>query len=140
MHIKALKSNILEEACDHFGGSNTDNANDETTTNTRKIKQMKNHNDPEHDVKPKQVCHGSSYHIDNMGMVEASISMVGKIERNNHYQCHHQQIIQSVRDLYNLDKMIKQGFFDKFLQDNGHKPRKVKQHMQGCSIGLQINI
>ena len=36
MHIKALKSNILEEVSDHFGRRNTDNANDETTTNTRK--------------------------------------------------------------------------------------------------------
>ena len=69
-------------------------------------------------ITPKPILICDLFHADNLAFTHASIAAFGETERNNHRQRHHRQLLQSIHDLFHLDKLKHQGLMDELLSDS----------------------
>jgi hypothetical protein len=120
----------------HYGGNITNNANSAMDESCRTFNGIFKHlkesadNDKERinsttrfGVPWRSIQLGDPSHIDNLIVTLASLAAFGETERNNHWQTHHRQLIQSIHDIHKKVKKSSQKVMDQVLEGTGETIR-----------------
>ena len=62
-----------------------------------------------------QLC--DPFHLDNLAVALSSLTAFGQTERNNHQQFYHQQVLQSIYDLFKLDPITHKEYMNTIMED-----------------------
>ena len=71
----------------------------------------------ENGVQRRVISFGDPFHIANLVVTWASIGAFGDVERDDHSQCHHRQLLMSMHSLHDDNKQFSQGLMDEIMQD-----------------------
>ena len=72
----------------------------------------------EHAIVPKPILICDLFHADNPAMNHVSVAAFGDTKRNTFRQRHHRQLLQSLHDLFMLDRLKHQALMDKLLENS----------------------
>ncbi len=73
-------------------------------------------------VRRRALNFGDSYHIDNLGVMHASVGFAGDTVNGDHYQCHHRQFLMSLHSLCSDDRPYAQAMMDRVMEG---RPRVI---------------
>ncbi len=69
----------------------------------------------ENGVRRRPIAFGDPYHISNLCVTRASIFAFGDVEKGDHSQVHHRQLLQSIHSLHSSDKAFSQKMMDRVM-------------------------
>ena len=123
-NVAHMQEHLSAAVLGHCGGNSSDHASDARKESKETFKQLLGERRDE-GVQPKPVLLCDLFHANNLCMTHASLAAFGETERDNHRQKHHRQLLQSIHDLLQLDKLKHQGLIDEVLKDNNHESIKI---------------
>ena len=121
LNVEAFRSVLSNKIIDHYGGNASDHASDARKESRITFQSVLSAERMEHDIVPQPIFLCDPFHIDNLCVNHASIAAFGDTERGNHRQTHHRQLLQSLYDLFQLDKLKYQGLMDELLDGSGNQ-------------------
>ena len=116
------KLNVL--ICAHYGGGCNDNANNaqlELSATFAKVMEMVSSAGHEallyvNGVKRRAIRFGDPFHIDNLVVMHCSLAAFGDVDKGDHEQAHHRQLLHSVFSLHSADPALSQRMLDTVME------------------------
>ena len=121
LNVNKIKASLSSKIIVCYGGNASDHANDARKESRDTFTQLLADDRLEHGLVPKPILICDLFHADNLAVTHASMAAFGDTERNNHRQRHHRQLLQSLYDLFTLDRLKHQALMDKLMENSSGK-------------------
>ena len=121
LNVNKIKTSLSSKIIGCYDGNASDHVSDARKESRDTFTQLLADDRLEHGLVPKPILICDLFHADNLAVTNASIAAFGDTERNNHRQRHHRQLLQSLYDLFILDRFKHQALMDKLMENSSGK-------------------